>query len=176
MARHGRLSSAIFTFLFCYAFWLLLTLSVAPGELLGGLVICGLTAWFASGFYAKNDVHVNNLMHPVRIAQLLYFFFVVFTGELIRSNWEMAKILFTGKRFKQCIIKIPVHGIQDYYGLALLADCITLTPGTITMDVVKEGGEYAFYVQWLIMETDDPEKAGDMIKGNMEKWIGRIFG
>ena len=44
------------------------------------------------------------------------------------------------------------------------------------MDVINEDGKISMYVQWLIMETDDAEKAGEIIKGRMEKWIGRIFG
>ena len=65
-------------------------------------------------------------------------------------------------------------GVSD--GLALLADCITLTPGTITLDVIKEDDVISMYVQWLIMESEDAEEAGEIIKGRMEKWIGRIFG
>ena len=100
----------------------------------------------------------------------------VFSVELVKSNWAMAKTVFTGKKLKQAIVKVPVHGITDLYGLALLADCITLTPGTITLDVIKEGDVISMYVQWLIMETEDAEEAGEIIKGRMEKWIGRIFG
>ena len=51
-----------------------------------------------------------------------------------------------------------------------------LISATITMDVINEDGKISMYVQWLIMESDDAEKAGEIIKGRMEKWIGRIFG
>ena len=171
-----RLSSIIITFIPCYLFWILLTMSLEGKELLAGAVICGLTAWFSSGFFVQGSEHRGRLLNPIHVIELIWFFVAVFSVEVIKSNWAMVKTVFTGKKLKQAIVKVPVHGITDLYGLALLADCITLTPGTITMDVIKEGDVISMYVQWLIMESDDAEEAGEIIKGRMEKWIGRVFG
>ena len=171
----NRFKSILATFIPCYLFWMLLTMSVAPKELIYGVVVCGITAWFSSGFFIKDDRHAFKLMNPKRLGSLIVFFLVIFPQELIKANCAMAKAVLTGSALKQCIIKVPVHGITDYYGLAVLADCITLTPGTITFDVIDEDGKISMYVQWLIMETDDPEKASEIIKGRMEKWIRRIW-
>ena len=171
-----RLGSIIITFIPCYLFWLLLTMSLEMKELLWGVVVCGITAWFSSGFFVQTEKHRGRLLNPIHALQLVWFFAVVFVQELIMSNWAMAKTVFTGQKLKQAIVKVPVHGITDLYGLALLADCITLTPGTITLDVIKEDDVISMYVQWLIMESEDAEEAGEIIKGRMEKWIGRIFG
>ena len=171
-----RLSSIIITFVPCYIFWLMLTMSAKASELLMGLVVCGVTAWFSSGFFVQKEKHAGRLLNPIHLLELIWFFVGVFSVELIKSNWAMVKCVFTGKKLKQAIVKVPVHGITDLYGLALLADCITLTPGTITLDVIDEDGKISMYVQWLIMETEDAEEAGEIIKGRMEKWIGRVFG
>ena len=171
-----RLSSMVITFIPCYLFWLLLTMSLDPVELMLGVVVCGITAWFSSGFFVQGGQQRGRLLNPIHFAEFIWFFVAVFSVELVKSNWAMAKTVLTGEKLKQAIVKVPVHGITDLYGLALLADCITLTPGTITMDVIKEGDVISMYVQWLIMESDDAEEAGEIIKGRMEKWIGRIFG
>ena len=171
-----RLSSMVITFIPCYLFWLLLTMSLDPVELMLGAVVCGITAWFSSGFFVQGGQQRGRLLNPIHFAEFIWFFVAVFSVELVKSNWAMAKTVLTGKKLKQAIVKVPVHGITDLYGLALLADCITLTPGTITMDVIKEGDVISMYVQWLIMESDDAEEAGEIIKGRMEKWIGRVFG
>ena len=134
-----RLSSIIITFIPCYLFWLLLTMSLEAKELLLGFLVCGITACFSSAFFVQNEKHAGRLLNPVHAIELLWFFVGVFSVELVKSNWAMAKTVFTGKKLKQAIVKVPVHGITDLYGLALLADCITLTPGTITLDVIKEG-------------------------------------
>ena len=170
-----RLLSLIVTFIPCYAFWLLLTMSLKPEELLGGVVICGITAWFSSGFFVQNDQMTMKNLNPIRIVKFVWFLAVIFMWELLKANWAMAKTVLTGAQLKQAIVKVPVHGINNYYALAVLADCITLTPGTITIDVAKEGEDYFMYVQWLIMESEDPEEAGEIIKGRMERWIGGIW-
>ena len=44
------------------------------------------------------------------------------------------------------------------------------------MDVAedKDGHNY-YYVHWFDCVTKDREKAADMIKGTMEKWIAKIW-
>ena len=60
-------------------------------------------------------------------------------------------------------------------GLSLLANSITLTPGTITLDVYEEDEKDYLYIHWINVETEDEEKAGVIIKGKFEKWIRGIF-
>ena len=50
-----RLRSIIITFIPCYLFWLLLTMSLEARELLLGVLVCGITAWFSSGFFVQNE-------------------------------------------------------------------------------------------------------------------------
>ena len=115
------------------------------------------------------------MLNPVRLVMLLFFWIFVFLPELIKANNGMVKTVFSNKPLKQGIIKLEVKGITDRYALANLADCITMTPGTITMDISREGDRYFYYIHWIDMETEDPEKAGEMIKGRFERWIGRIW-
>ena len=66
--------------------------------------------------------------------------------------------------------------VKTEAGRVILAKSITMTPGTITVDVAEdeEGNNY-YYVHWIDVAEMDREKAGDIIKGTMEKWIGRIW-
>lgn len=168
-------ASVAATFILCFVFWLLLTMSLEPAELLGGVVVCGITAWFSAGFFIQSDKGILNRLNVFRWLRFVGYLFFCLLPEIIKANINMAKIVLKNIPLKQCIIKVPVHGITDFYGLALLADSITLTPGTITTDVSWEDGQYYMYVQWLIMESEDPEEAGEIIKGRMERWIGGIY-
>lgn len=171
-----RLRSILLTFIPCYIFWLLLTMSLEVKELIYGLIICGLTAWFASGFFVHNENDTARMMNPWRIVKLAFYLVVILGWEIVKANWSMAKTVLLNKPIKQAIIRVPVRGLEDDYALALLADSITLTPGTITIDVADEpDGGHCMYVQWLTMETEDNEKAGEIIKGRMEKWIRRVW-
>ena len=53
-----------------------------------------------------------------------------------------------------------------------LANSITLTPGTLTVDIVGD----EFFVHWIDVKHDeDPEKQGEIIAGNFERILRRIF-
>ena len=52
-----------------------------------------------------------------------------------------------------------------------LANSITLTPGTVTVDIKDD----YLYVHWLSTRTTNVIYAGEIIKGHFELWLGRIF-
>ena len=58
----------------------------------------------------------------------------------------------------------------------MVANSITLTPGTITMNVAEdESGKNYYYIQWIDVAEKDRGKAGEIIKGRMERAIARIW-
>ena len=175
--KEKSFGSFIVTFLFCYIFWMLLTWSVALKELIFGLIVCIPAAWFSCGFFVQDNKNIVKWLNPIRWFKLLYYIIFVFGGELIKANVAMAVNVLFNEPLKQAIIKVPVNGIEDKYALAMLSNCITLTPGTITMDVAEDpdNGGICLYVQWLIMESEDSVKAGEIIKGKMEKYIRGIW-
>ena len=72
------------------------------------------------------------------------------------------------------IVKIETK-LKSDYGLAMLANCITLTPGTIAMDIVEEKGSVYMYIHWIDVKTKEEEEASNIIKGAFEPWVRRIF-
>ncbi|MBU4134421.1 Na+/H+ antiporter subunit E, partial [bacterium] len=54
---------------------------------------------------------------------------------------------------------------------AALCNSITLTPGTLSIDIA---GEF-IYVHWIDVKSRDSAKATDIIVGKFEKIIERIF-
>ena len=160
------------TFILCYAFWILLTWSFEIQELAAGAVVSLAAALFASRFFIHEKAF--RLVHPRRFFSLLAYVFV-FLGELITANLDMARRCFGGCRdVNPGIVKVPVD-LPDGYAQSMLANSITLTPGTITMDIAEEGDRSYFYIHWIDVAETDREKAGEVIKGRMEKWIGRIW-
>jgi len=164
------------TFLFCFLFWLLLTWSVALREVLWGVVISALVAAFSGRFLIHHEAFY--LYNPVRLIMLAVYYVGIFLVEVIKANLSMAKLVLSSKMdYKAGIIRVPGSPeIKSEYGLSLVANSITLTPGTITMDVAEdEKGDNYYYVHWIDVTETDREKAGEVIKGRMERWIGRIW-
>lgn len=176
MQKKTTFSAWLSTFVFCFLFWLLLTWSVDSLGLIMDAIFSALVAAFTAKFFIHSKAF--HFFHPARFFSLIIYVFVFF-WEMVKANLSMVPIVLSGKR-NRCqsgIIRVPgAKGLDSTYGLSMVSNCITLTPGTITVDVAEdEEGYNYYYVHWIDVAEMDREKAGDMIKGTMEKWIGRIW-
>ena len=172
LLRKLSLPAVISTFLVCMGFWMLITWSVAAEELAAGAIVSLAVSLYSSRFF----IHENafHLFQPARFAGLVSYL-VTFMGELIKANLDVAKRVYGGCRnINPGIVKIPVD-LKSDYGRSMLADSITLTPGTITLDAVEEGEQCYFYVHWLDVTAESGAPAGDAIKGTLEKGVKKVF-
>jgi len=168
-----KISAVIVTFVLCMAFWVLLTWNFSSGELTAGALVSLAAALFASRFM----VHENAfwLLNPAKLFGLIYYVLIVFPVELIKANVDVAKRCFGGcKKVNPGIVKVPVD-LESEYGQAMLANSITLTPGTITMEVTEEEGQTYYYIHWIDVTAPSGKEAGDAIKANLEKGVRRVF-
>ena len=168
-----KFSAVAATFIVCFAFWVLLDFSFKMEEIVAGAIVSLLVALFAARFFIHEDA--GWFFNPAHFFALIGYWCVTFPGELIKANVNMAKICFSGcKDINPGIVKIPTEMKSDY-GLAALSNSITLTPGTITMEVTEEDGQNYLYVHWIDVKETDPEKAGEAIKGTLEKGLRRVW-
>ncbi len=72
-------------------------------------------------------------------------------------------VILTGKADPK-IIEISTSLESDFL-ISVLANSITLTPGTITVDVRGQ----KLWVLWVMPKTLDADLAGELIKGSFEK-------
>jgi len=171
----------ISTFIILYIFWLVITgqiVSIFVGEgavqtLIAGVIVCALASLFTSRFFIHEKAFY--MYNPAKFLVAAFYGVIIFGWELIKANWDVAKRALNPKLpVNPGIVKVPVN-LKSEYGLSTLANSITLTPGTITMDVVDQNKQTYFYIHWIDVATEDPVEAGDAIKGTLEKWIGRIW-
>ncbi len=179
--KKTKFPAFLMTAVVCFLFWLLITgqiVAIFQGGaslqvLIAGCIISLAAALFCSRFF----IHENPfyLLRPDRFFLLLFYCLIIFPWELIKANVSQAVRAFGPKKLvRSGIVKIPTD-LTSENGLAMLANSITLTPGTITMDVVEENGKNWCYIHWIDVASEDPEEAGKAIKGTLEKWIGRIW-
>ncbi|MDF2673219.1 MAG: sodium:proton antiporter [Clostridiales bacterium] len=168
-----HLFSVLATFVFCYLCWIVFTLSFSAQELTLGAMISLMVALFTARFL----IHEKPLyfFNPKRFFALMHYFLFVFTKELWNANLDVAKRALNPKLpIKPGIVRVPTE-LKSEYGLAMLANSITLKPGTITMDIVEENGKNCFYVHCINVTATKGKEAGDAVKGILEKRIRRIF-
>lgn len=98
---------------------------------------------------------------PINIFWFLkYFFFLLI--EIYKAGFTTMKMVFT-KDINPGVVDIYTT-LEEPHKIAILANSITLTPGTVTID--KEGQHLK--VLWLNVKSKKSRKAGDIIKGNLE--------
>ena len=185
--KKAKLPEIISTMIMLYIFWLLLTgqiVSIFQGEakiqvLVAGVIVSFLVALFSARFFIHDSAWY--LFNPAKFFVMLFYCLIIFMWELFKANWDVAKRALSprlSEHINPGIVKIPSE-LKTEYGLSMLANSITLTPGTITMDIAEDGeGKNWYYIHWIDVPEDcmeDAEAAGDAIKGAMEPWIRRIW-
>ncbi|ACR80741.1 MULTISPECIES: Na+/H+ antiporter subunit E [Kosmotoga] len=162
MARN-YISVILVTFLI----WLGLTASFAPGEIITGLAVSMIVAQLL-GRYARFNLRVDL---PIRIVKYLFMYLPLFIVEMIKANLDVARRVLNPKLpINPAIVKIPTNLKGDFSKLTL-ANSITLTPGTLTVDMDEEN----LYVHWIDAKSLDPNEAKKIISETFERKIGGIF-
>jgi multicomponent K+:H+ antiporter subunit E len=106
--------------------WLLLQRSLAPGTLLGGVLVALGLGW-TFGRLGPPAARVRN-------APLFAWLLLRVIGDIVRSNLAVARIVLRPRgEVRSGFVSVPLE-LTDPYGLAVLACIITSTPGTIWVD------------------------------------------
>ncbi|MBE7640809.1 MULTISPECIES: Na+/H+ antiporter subunit E [Salegentibacter] len=98
-------------------------------------------------------------------------FFFYFLWELFKANLQVAyEVVTPNFRMKPGIVKVPLT-IQSNLGITFLANMISLTPGTLSLDVSND--KKVLYVH--SMYITDRQEFIDGIKNGFEKRILEIL-
>lgn len=99
-------------------------------------------------------------------APKLLLFALRFVGALVRANLQVAHDVLTRHRYANPgVLAIPLRAETDLE-LTLLANLVTLTPGTLSLDVCFTGGRRVLYVH--AMFAGDPERVRQEIRDTFE--------
>jgi len=130
----------ISTFIVLWLVWVL----IAGFELIE--VILGAIAALILSFIVSK--HVNYSFGFSIIFKLLKFIFIyipVFLYKLIIANFDMAyRVLSPRLPINPKVVKVPTD-LKDDFSKLILANSITLTPGTLSLDVEDDG----ILVHWV---------------------------
>jgi multicomponent Na+:H+ antiporter subunit E len=149
-------------------FWILLNGSLAMDVLVVGLV----TAMIITLLFRDSLAVVSEFRASPRalVTALRYVFF--FGKELVKSNLNLARIVLSPDLpLKPGIVKVRTR-LKSPMGRLLLANSITLTPGTLTVEM---DGEW-LYIHWVTVDAADIEAATAAIVSGFEAYLEVMYG
>jgi multicomponent Na+:H+ antiporter subunit E len=108
-------------------------------------------------------------------AKSLYLHFYVsgcFLAELFKSNFDIAwRVLSPSLPINPGIIKTKTV-LKSKMARLILANSITLTPGTFTIDIIED----ELFIHCVNIKEDDLEAYGHEIVRKFEKYLEVIYG
>ena len=160
-------------FVLGFIIWVIWTWPFAGGKIDIQVVIAGLIA------SAGVAVLFNEILpkeHHVFLSPLRLFWFLVyvpvFLYYLVKANLDVLyRVLHPKMPIRPGIVKIKTN-LKTDSGITALANSITLTPGTMTVDLTDDG---YLYIHWINVQSDDVEQATKIIANTFEWFIKRIF-
>lgn len=157
----------VFTLGACLGAWLLFTWDLSGRNLaVGALCAAAVAALSYDYFFERHEAERRSLLPRLENALGLV---VVLLASIYRASFRVALAAATG-RISPRIVFFRTR-LRSDLGRAALANAITLTPGTITLEL---DGDH-LVVHWLNATTGHSKAAGEAVKGRLERWIGRVF-
>ena len=152
MRRYITLTTMLFIL------WLGLTASLQWQELATGLVASLVIAW------ASLKIAANSPQTEMKFKNWLLFIPTLF-WEIIKANVEITKLVLAPKiKINPGFVTIKTDCTSDRKKW-LLAHAITLTPGTVTADIIDD----KLLVHWIDIKGNDIDEQGRIIKEKFEK-------
>mgnify|MGYP006292558153 CR=1 FL=1 len=162
----------LFATLLSLAFYLILTMWSGDLGLWSTVeIIVGGVLAFIAALMAKNVLFEKGsfrMLNPLRMILFLFYAIGPFFFAMARANIDVAYRVITGK-INPGIVKIKPE-LETDLGVTLLANSITLTPGTLSVDVDEETND--LYVHWINVTDTEPEP--EDVCGGFPKWSRRI--
>jgi len=160
-------------FVLAFIIWVLLAWPFVDGRIDVQVVIAGV---IASGIVALLFHEILPQEHHVFISPVRIFWAVVYIPVLlyyiILANFDVVyRVLHPKMPIRPGIVKIKTK-LKTEAGVTALANSITLTPGTLTVDLTDDG---FFYIHWINVKSTDIEEATQVIAGRFEYFLEKIF-
>ena len=162
------MSRFIFTWGLLILIWIGFTGTFDSMELLMGSIISLIIAIYAHRTFTQEGLRLLTLRKMAYMVKYLW----VFVIELIKSNMDVALRVINPKLPINPEIVEFKTSLKSEMGRLILANTITLTPGTLTVDLIDD----TYYIHWLNSETSDPTEAAAAIAGKFEPVLKEIFG
>jgi multicomponent K+:H+ antiporter subunit E len=143
--------------------WIAITNAGSFGLLLLGLLLAVIIPRLTLPFWPQ----APRLVNPLRALRFLGLFAL----DIVVANWGVARrIIGPPERLSPALVEIPLD-LRDPFLATLLASIVSLTPGTVSIDVDRK--------HWVLLvhalDAPNPQVLIDEVKGRYEVAIKEIF-
>ena len=168
--RHKRLVSVVLQFAILFVFWLILSGHYDPKYISIGVLSAGLVT------FLTNDLFYSTLRYGERVETKTQLVFLQLWRFLAYLPWLLSRIIMANVQVAYLVLhpKMPIEPVlflfrtQMRKGIAqvTLANSITLTPGTVTVNL--ENGKY-------IIHTLKPPLAQELVEAKMQNKVAKVY-
>ena len=151
-----------------FIIWMVANATLAFDTVIAGLVICAVIA-LAFATFAR--VYSVIRWSPVVLYYYLKYLAVFFI-EMVKANINVMRLVFSPRiNIRPGIVEIKTE-LKSPLGRLALANTITLTPGTLVVDIKDD----SLFVHCINICSKDQAKATEEISGRFEKLLKIIYG
>lgn len=172
--KGGLGAKRIFVFITSFIIWTVISwpFDVYHGQIywqmfLFGLLVAFLTAWIFGRFAID---HPHKSLNPIRYFWGFLYIFVLIWYVLLANLDVVYRVLHPGLPIKPGIVRVKTR-LSSQSARTALANSITLTPGTMTVDIKADG---TMYIHWIKV-AGRGEEAQRQIVGRFEGLLRRVL-
>jgi len=155
-------------FVILFLLWSLLTWSFNYQDVIVGFILSLAIAIFMGDIFTE---HPQKFGKVTRYLWMIYYV-PVFFWYVIVANLDVAyRVLHPKMPIKPGIVKVKTT-LKSDSARTFLANSITLTPGTMTVDITDDG---YLYIHWINVTTTDVEEASKKIVAQFEYFLKHIY-
>lgn len=151
-------------YILLFAFWIVISAEADLQHILTGAFLALIIVWFWRDLGPRQP----GVPSAGKFLRFIYCL-VLLAGYVIQANISVAKtMLFSKPPAKPMLMVMTIEPpIKSNWGRVLLATCITITPGTVTVDVNPETGQF-------MIHTLSVENANDLLHWRMIDEIRKL--
>ena len=162
-----------FTFLITLSIWIIFAGKVTTDVLIVGVIASLVTTWLYSDLLFRSSNRKRDWTFYLKKLLYILMFIPVFFYEAFMAALKVSKHAFEKEpSLSPGIIKVKTS-LRNITALTILANLITLTPGTLTLDFDMR--EKAFFIHWIDVTTVEEAEARKEVFERFENWLEVIF-
>ena len=148
--------------------WLLLVWPPGLQDAVAGVVVALFVAWLLG----REESAWGRVWTEPRRMGWFAAYIAVMAYYVVKANFDVAyRVLHPDMPINPGIVKVTTS-LRSREALTVLANSITLTPGTLTVDASSAGD---LYVHWINVKATGTEEATDLIVRKFEWFLTRVF-